>query len=245
MIRCYQIKQHQSSALDLQTSATTYVAREVAHPSLDDLATVAELIEIGRPIPSELEGALLRGTSIGGTRPKALIKDGDRALIAKFSSTTDTYPVMQGEFLAMSLATRAGLDDAAKTLQELFGRIAFNTLCGNNDDHGRNHSAFITNEGMVALTPGDDLRPQARSGSLAYTLAMPYDQEGNREARLALLIEAAHLYLLGRSAADDVIDGLIETIRAWWNEVFDLAQLTEGERDGFRGRQFLNPVVLD
>jgi serine/threonine-protein kinase HipA len=82
MIRCYQIKQHQSSALDLQTSATTYVAREVAHPSLDDLATVAELIEIGRPIPSELEGALLRGTSIGGTRPKALIKDGDRALIA-------------------------------------------------------------------------------------------------------------------------------------------------------------------
>ena len=75
--------------------------------------------------------------------------------------------------MAMSLATRAGLDDAAKTLQELFGRIAFNTLCGNNGDHGRNHSAFITNEGMVALTPRDDLCPQARSGSLAYELAMP------------------------------------------------------------------------
>ena len=33
-------------------------------------------------------------------------------LIAKFSSTTDTYPVVKGEFLAMELARRAGLEAA-------------------------------------------------------------------------------------------------------------------------------------
>ena len=74
---------------------------------------------------------------------------------------------------------------------------------------------------MLALTPAYDLCPQARSGSSAYALAMRYDQEGNREARLALLIDAAHLYLLDRSAAAGVIDGLIETIRTSWNEVCD------------------------
>ena len=38
------------------------------------------------------------------------------------------------------------------TLRELFARIAFNMLTGNTDDHGRNHAAFVTANGL-ALTP--------------------------------------------------------------------------------------------
>ncbi|MDZ7732810.1 MAG: HipA domain-containing protein [Acidimicrobiia bacterium] len=36
--------------------------------------------------------------------------DGDRKLIAKFSSTTDNHPVVKAEFIAMELGRRAGLD---------------------------------------------------------------------------------------------------------------------------------------
>lgn len=55
---------------------------------------------------------MLRGSSIGGARPKAGIEDGDRRLIAKFSSTSDPHPVVQGEYVAMRLAKLAGLDVA-------------------------------------------------------------------------------------------------------------------------------------
>ena len=131
-----------------------------------------------------------------------MIQDGDTKMIAKFSSSTDTYNVVKAEYVAMRLAARAGLDvarvhlehvagkdvllverfDRVKTkdewarkamvsaltllgldemmaryasyedlaeiirhrfsspkatLHELYGRLVFNVLCGNTDDHAR------------------------------------------------------------------------------------------------------------
>jgi|GEM_PF-4860483 hypothetical protein len=42
--------------------------------------------------------ALLHGSSVGGARPKALLTDGGCNLIAKFSSLTDRYSVVKGEY---------------------------------------------------------------------------------------------------------------------------------------------------
>jgi serine/threonine-protein kinase HipA len=39
-----------------------------------------------------------------------------------------------------------------ETLKELFGRLLFNILCGNTDDHVRNHAAFWSGA-ELALTP--------------------------------------------------------------------------------------------
>lgn len=111
-------------ALDFQASPSEYVPRSIVHASLDQLAESAELIEKGMPLPPELELALLHGSSVGGARPKALVDDGETPLIAKFSSTTDTYPVVKGEFLAMELARRAGLDVPAVRLASAHGRDA-------------------------------------------------------------------------------------------------------------------------
>ncbi len=291
-------------ALDFQPSADGYEPRDVAHATLDELATASELIETGQPLNATLETALLRGTSIGGARPKALLDDGPRKLIAKFSSTTDTYPVVQGEYVAMELARRAGLDvapvslaraagrhallverfdrtpaggrrrlvsaltilglapfpegryatytdlthkirarfaDPNDTLRELFGRIAFNMLCGNTDDHGRNHAAFVGPH--LELAPAYDICPQPRSGETA-NQAMAFDDHGNREARLALLVDAAALYLLDRVEADDIIGALVTTIHEHWDDVCDAAELTAVERSRLWGRQFLNPSVF-
>ena len=98
--------------LDFTSSSEVYAPRQAGPATLDDLRQAAERIEAGDPIPPQLEAALLRGSSIGGARPKALLDDGDRELIAKFSSTTDTMPVVQAEFVAMTLARRAGIDAA-------------------------------------------------------------------------------------------------------------------------------------
>jgi len=109
-------------ALDFQSSASHYVARSLDHPTLGELAQSAERVEQGVPLSPELDAALLHGSSVGGARPKALLNHGPRQLIAKFSSSTDTYPVVKGEFLAMELARRTGLNVATVELTEAIGK---------------------------------------------------------------------------------------------------------------------------
>jgi len=109
-------------ALDFQPSSTDYVPRAMKHATLDELAESAERVEREIPLSPELDQALLHGSSVGGARPKVLLDGGERGLIAKFSSTTDTYPVVKGEFLAMELARRAGLDVPPVRLTAAHGR---------------------------------------------------------------------------------------------------------------------------
>jgi serine/threonine-protein kinase HipA len=111
-------------ALDFQVSASEYVPRAMDHATIDELAESAERVEKEVPLSPELDQALLHGSSVGGARPKALLGDGEATLIAKFSSTTDTYPVVKGEFLAMELARRAGLEVAPVRLTKAHGRDA-------------------------------------------------------------------------------------------------------------------------
>lgn len=112
-------------ALDFQESATEYVPRSRGEAQLSELASLAESaqkVEEGVPLSPALDEALLHGSSIGGARPKALLRDGGRRLIAKFSSTTDTFPIVKAEFVAMELARRAGIRTAAVELTEALGK---------------------------------------------------------------------------------------------------------------------------
>ncbi len=88
--------------------------------TLDDLTEAAERLETGSPLPERLELALIHGSSVGGARPKALVEASQRKWIAKFSSSTDRYPVMRVEHAAMELARRCGLEvPAVKRVQSL------------------------------------------------------------------------------------------------------------------------------
>lgn len=96
-------------ALDFQHSPTDFVSRDEP-ATLEQVLSMAELVEAGQPIPPTLAAAVQHGTSIGGARPKALLTAPDgRPLIAKFSSTSDTRPVVKAEGLAMLLARRVGI----------------------------------------------------------------------------------------------------------------------------------------
>ena len=109
-------------ALDFQDSPEKFVRRgEPA--SLAQLLDAAEYLEAGSPLPSDLQAAAQHGTSVGGARPKALLRDDDgRHLIAKFPSSTDTRPVVKAEAAAMLLADRVGIAVAPVRVVPVGGR---------------------------------------------------------------------------------------------------------------------------
>lgn len=109
-------------ALDFQASATEYVPRQRSNASLEELQRASDIVEKGVPLTDELAEALQHGTAIGGARPKALIDDGNRKYIAKFSSSGDTYSVVKGEYIAMRLAQEVGLNVAPVKLEQSMGR---------------------------------------------------------------------------------------------------------------------------
>lgn len=290
-------------ALDFQRSPTEYVPRAANNVRMEELIASAERVEKGVPLTPELDQALFHGSSIGGTRPKALIQDQGKKYVAKFSSSTDLYSVVKAEFIAMRLAALAGLNaapvrltkaankdvllierfdrvpkgdewsrkamvsaltllslddmmaryasyetlaeiirhrftDPKNTLKELFSRLAFNILCGNTDDHARNHAAFWNGKELT-LTPAYDICPQGRTGNEA-SQAMLISGDNNL-SQLKTCLETANNFLLSEEDARAIFGNLTETIEQYWDAVCEEAELSEVDKKLFWGRQFLNP----
>jgi serine/threonine-protein kinase HipA len=295
-----------TGALDFQSSPTQYVARSMDYASLDELMQAAERVEMGLPLPKELDKALQHGTSLGGARPKALLESDDKKFIAKFSKSTDLYNVVKAEFIAMRLAKLAGIVAAevsltkalgkdvllierfdrekakqgwlrkplvsaltlfgldemmaayasyqeladiirhrftnpTETLRELFQRIVFNILCGNTDDHARNHAAFWNGD-RLTLTPAYDICPQSRTGNEASQAMLIYGN--NRKSQLSVCLEAAPQFLLDAGAATSIVLHQVQIIRSNWTNVCDEAELPEADRRLLWQRQFLNPFAF-
>lgn len=111
-----------TGAIDFQWTADEYVPREDGIADLEYLMEASAKIEEGVALPPALRQVLFAGSSIGGARPKAALRQEDRSLIAKFSAANDPYPVVKGEFAAMTLAERAGLTVAKTELESVLGR---------------------------------------------------------------------------------------------------------------------------
>jgi len=284
-------------ALDFQQSPREYVPRNSDQATLADMLEVSERIESGDPVPPRLEQALRAGSSVGGARPKALLTDSGRHLIAKFSSLTDRYAIVRAEFVAMRIAARCGLDVAqvelteanghdvllverfdrvpgtdrrravisALTLlglpetsprlaaygdlselirrrftsprqarRELFSRMVFNVLCGNTDDHARNHAAFWDGRDLT-LTPAYDICPYPRSGGEAtQATLLGTGDDPYRFSNVRGCVDRAGLYGISRADALDIVHGQRETIEASWDEVCDEARLATTQRHVLR-----------
>lgn len=294
-------------ALDFQRSPSEYVPRSANNVPLEELLQSAERVEQGVPLTPELDQALFHGSSIGGARPKALIEDQGTKYVAKFSSSTDLYSVVKAEYIAMRLATLAGInaapvklvqaaqkdillierfdrkktvkgwtrksmvsaltlfglddmmaryasyetfaeiirhrfDDPKETLEELFSRIVFNILCGNTDDHARNHAAFWNGK-TLRLTPAYDICPQGRAGNEA-TQAMLISGD-NRLSKLKSCLDAAPHFQLSEEKAKVIFEKQREAIEANWDKVCDEAKLSIVDRNLFWERQFLNPFAFE
>ncbi len=108
-------------ALDFQLSPDQFEPR-VTHASLEELVEAGDRLARGLAFSPELDDALRYGSAVGGARPKALISDGSREHIAKFSVSTDVFPWMQAEAIGMELARRCGVNTAQTKLIQTAGR---------------------------------------------------------------------------------------------------------------------------
>ena len=141
----------------------------------------------------------------------------------------------------MAQTVRERFEEPGRTLRELFSRLVFNILCGNTDDHGRNHAAFW-NGRSLALTPAYDICPYARAGNEA-SQSMRILGTDNR-SQLAVCLKAAPNFLLSAEEANAIFDHQIGVIEGNWDAVCDEAGLGVLERGQLWGRQFLNQWSL-
>ncbi len=137
---------------------------------------------------------------------------------------------------------RHRFNDPKDTLKELFSRLVFNILCGNTDDHARNHAAFW-NGNELTLTPAYDICPQGRSGNEA-SQAMLISGNNNL-SQLKTCLETAHNFLLSENDARSIFEEQKSVIEEKWNFVCDEARLNEVDRKLLWGRQFLNAFSFE
>ena len=173
-------------------------------------------------------------TDAGWTRRamvSALTLLGLDEMMAPYASYEDLAEVIRHRF-----------DNPKDTLKELYGRIVFNILSGNNDDHARNHAAFWDGE-HLALTPAYDICPQARTGRIA-TQAMLI--AGNyRESKISVCLAAANNFFLNQNEAKDIIEQQRTVITDRWEAICEEAKLSTVDKNLFWQRQFLNPYAFD
>jgi len=128
------------------------------------------------------------------------------------------------------------------TLREMFSRLVFNILCGNNDDHARNHAAFWDGK-ELSLTPAYDICPQGRTGNEA-SQAMKIS-DNNNLSQLKLCLEVAHHFMLSPEEAKEIFAHVEAVIRGNWDKVCEEAQLSDIDKKLFWERQFLNPYSFE
>ena len=141
----------------------------------------------------------------------------------------------------LATVIRHRFSEPKETLRELFSRIVFNILCGNTDDHARNHAAFWNGKDLI-LTPAYDICPQSRAGGEATQAMLILGQD--RHSQIALCLKAAPSFLLNEAEAAAIAAQQIKTIKARWSAVCDEAALGEVDRNLFWRRQFLNAYAF-
>jgi len=117
--------------------------------------------------------------------------------------------------LADELRRRTGRVE--EDLRELFGRMAFNSLISNTDDHPRNH-ALIAPGRNFELAPAYDLTPNPLTSLERRDLALVVGRFHRYANRENLLSECARFKLTTESA-NGLIDHIKSTISTRWHAV--------------------------
>lgn len=128
------------------------------------------------------------------------------------------------------------------TLEELFSRIVFNILCGNTDDHARNHAAFWNGKTLM-LTPAYDICPQMRQGGEASQAMMI--SGNNRSSRLITCLAAAKNFMLSEDQARNIIEHQIASLHKNWDTICKEADLSPIDQALFKERMFMNSYAFE
>lgn len=130
-------------------------------------------------------------------------------------------------YLDLADLIRQRFAEPQETLQELFARLVFNILIGNNDDHARNHAAFWDGQ-RLQLTPAYDLSPQIRMGYES-TQAMRIEGSQGNASTLVNALSVCNAFLLTTDKAKSIIHQQIESLDKHWLEICAEVGLTRHE----------------
>ena len=113
-------------------------------------------------------------------------------------------------------------DDA----RELFGRLAFNVIIGNTDDHGRNHGFLMDASGAWRLAPAFDVLPTAGGGDVQALGAGPAGQERSLEN----VIAGAAAFGLNQPTAKEIVESIHAKVKDRLPRLLHQARLPAADR---------------
>jgi serine/threonine-protein kinase HipA len=139
----------------------------------------------------------------------------------------DDSPVERENWSYLSLADEIRRTSyiPTKDLRELFGRMCFNAVVSNLDDHPRNH-AILAQEKNWQLSPAYDLTPTPSIAQDTRLLAMTCGSFGRVACRENLLTSHGR-FLLSKEESECIIDNTIQTVKKEWDNVLRRTGVSE------------------
>lgn len=123
-----------------------------------------------------------------------------------------------------------------KNIRELYRRVAFNICIGNSDDHFRNHSFLLTEDGWT-LSPAYDINPtNDRSQALLIS-------KDSSMSDLKTLLDAANDYMIDKEEAKNIICD-VQMKFGEWRKVARQLQISNMEITTYEDR-FDHMVKMD
>ncbi len=131
------------------------------------------------------------------------------------SDATRGHPSRSYPKFALAMQRWRGASDieVAPLRRELWRRMAFNAVCGNGDDHPRNHG-LVHRDGHWTLAPAYDIAPPM---TFSGTLSMDVTRDGRSAATRSVLLHDCEWFGFSRSEASGFIDLAVDTVRKWWS----------------------------
>jgi len=163
--------------------------------------------------------------------PIALIRRFDRqgtARIPYISARTalERQGAEQGAYTDLAQFIRQHGDNPLVDLRELWLRMVFTILVSNTDDHLKNHGFVYAGEGQWSLSQLFDVNPQPERHRLLKTAII----EGEPfAASIALALEAAVFFSLGKDEARELARAMARQIRQSWKDTMRNHGLTGAE----------------
>ena len=119
--------------------------------SLPKLLSATDALLEDAETAAELKLLLAPGSSLGGARPKASVRENDSQLaIAKFPKKDDDYPAVEWEFVALQLAKQAGLNVPEFRLENIAGRAVL--ILRRFDRQGTQRIPFLSAMSMIGAS---------------------------------------------------------------------------------------------
>jgi serine/threonine-protein kinase HipA len=128
---------------------------------------------------------------------------------------------------------RRASSEPRQDAHELFGRMCFNALISNTDDHPRNH-AMIAQERGWHLSPAYDLTPSPQVSRERRDLAMTCGDAG-RYANAANLLSQSARFLLKVTEAEAIVAAMEERIKQTWYDVARGEGVSEADCERIKG----------